>query len=94
MSESATREFQDRLTGSSSQLRNWAVENRAIAALTTNSETAAALRSAADQLDALAEAKEAEDASSPDRFVTSCIFAPSRGSAHDPVRHGPKSSVR
>ena len=49
----------------SSQLRTWAVENRAMAALTTNSETAAALRRAADQLDALAEAKEAEDASTP-----------------------------
>jgi hypothetical protein len=51
----------------SSQLRTWAVENRAMAELTTNSETAAGLRSAADQLDALAEAKEAEaeDGSTP-----------------------------
>ena len=48
-----------------SQLRTWAVENRAMAELTTNSETAAALRSGADQLDALAEAKEAEDGSAP-----------------------------
>jgi hypothetical protein len=49
----------------SSQLRTWAVENRAMAELTTNSETAAGLRSAADHLDALAEAKEAEDGSTP-----------------------------
>jgi hypothetical protein len=49
----------------SSQVRTCAVENRAMAELTTNSETTAALRSAADQLDALAEAKEAEDGSAP-----------------------------
>jgi hypothetical protein len=40
------------------QLRTWAVENRAMAELTTNSETAVGLRGAADHLDALAEAKE------------------------------------
>jgi hypothetical protein len=49
-----------------SELRTWAAENRLWAAQTKDPKTAAALRKMAEELDALATAKQALDSSEPD----------------------------